>query len=661
MRAGFPVSGWPRLLVILSTLLFALSTSFAGVLKVPTAGVSPKNPRVGERVTLTYKIYDAFSTSSPKPRMPASIQAGGMTFQLADATAERALGAYYFRATYTARAVRPGIFNVPSVPLRAGGERVETRPLTFRVSGKAEVEEEKPPFDPAKLPAPRRVEQLPASRSQPVPRPPTVATPRPAKPATPRPSPSPMAPAAVVAAPPVPKPTAAPKQAASGAALKGSMKIPAGEFFVGQAVPITLEFPLRVDDQFEGPLTRPALAGEGFTGSELEPLETTTLTTNGVAFNLIVLKGTIVPFRAGPLKIPDLALTGRRLSGGSVGPAFPGKFPAPSGGEWEDYSVPADGREIVVRELPEKGKPEDFTGAVGIFSTLPLEASPVSAKAGEPVALKVRVRLQPGSDPSLSNMDSVSGPELDQDEQWRSHGPKEDYDTARGIKSFEYTLVARSKTAKSPSAHLYYFDPQQKKYLKLEWPSIDLPAEGPTPGSDAARNTAAPKVQAAPTSSPAVRGSSAFVWPTLPAIPWEALRRAAFWPISILVSTFLFFWAARIFLRRRREANAMLKAALADAWDRIDEAGDNPAAFYTAAAGVISARLALWRGKAGALDDLGEQLNRLVSNVPLREDLAAVLARRDELNYGAAQPAAFRPGERDAVCAALEKFCEDVA
>lgn len=661
MRAGFPVSVWPRLLAILSILLFSLSASFAGVLKVPTAGISPKNPRVGQQVTLTYKIYDAFSLSSSKPRMPDSIQAGGMTFQLLDATADRALGAHYFRATYTARATRPGIFKVPSVRLRAGGESIETRPLTFRVGGKAEVEEEKPPFDPSKVPATSRVEQLPASRLQPAPRPAAVNAPRPVKAATPRPSPSPVVAAAVAAASPATTPTPAPKQAAPGATLKGSMKIPAGEFFVGQAVPITLEFPLRVDDQFEGPLTRPALAGEGFTGSELEPLETTTFTTNGIACNLIVLKGTIVPFRAGPLTIPDLALTGRRLSGGSVGPAFPGKFPAPSGGEWEDYSVPAEGREIVVRELPEEGKPEDFTGAVGVFSTLPLEASPVSANAGEPVALKVRVRLQPGSDASLSNMASVSGPELDQDESWRSHGPKEEYDAARGIKSFEYTLVARSKTAKSPSAYLHYFDPQQKKYLKLEWPAIDLPAEGPTPEGDAARNTAAPNVPATPTSSPVVRDSAAFVWPTLPAIPWEAIRQAAFWPISILVSTFLFFWAARIFLRRRREANAMLKAALSDAWDRLDEAGDNPAAFYTAAAGVISSRLALWRGKAGALDDLGEQLNRLVANVPLREDLAAVLARRDELNYGAAEPATFRPGERDAVCASLEKFCEDVA
>ena len=171
MRAGFPVSVWPRLPVILSILLFSLSASFAGVLKVPTAGISPKNPRAGERVTLTYKIYDAFSISSSKPRMPDSIQAGGITFQLVDATADRALGAHYFRATYTARATRPGIFKVPSVRLRAGGESIKTRPLTFRVGGKAEVEEEKPPFDPSKVPATSRVEQLPASRLQPAPRP----------------------------------------------------------------------------------------------------------------------------------------------------------------------------------------------------------------------------------------------------------------------------------------------------------------------------------------------------------------------------------------------------------------------------------------------------------------------------------------------------------
>jgi hypothetical protein len=653
-------SNWRRPLVCLPALILTLCSSSAGLLKFTDASVSPRNPKVGDKVTLTYKIYDAVSTSSPDPRMPSNIQAGGMTFSLDEAVKQPPLlgvGAHYFRATYTARAERAGSFKVPSVRLSAGGERIKTKPLTFRVSGKPEPEEEKPPFDRSKVPALAQMERVPSSSpARPVPRPAAAPAPRPAgTAATP-----PAAPAPAVSAP-MPAPTVPPAGKTGPSPVgKGSMEIPAGEIFVGQSVPITLRFPLRVDDQFEGPLTQPVLAGEGFTGSAWRTEDTTTFTTNGVAFNLIVLKGTIVPFRAGALKIPDLSLTGRRLSGGSLGPAFPGKFPAPSGGGWVDYSVKAEGREIKVAELPEEGKPEDFTGAVGAFSTLPLEASPVSAKAGEPVTLKVRIRLQPGSTPSDSNMASVSGPELDQDTEWRHHGPKAEFDVAQMVKTFEYTLFARTKTTKSPSAHLSYFDPRQKKYLRLDWPAIDLHADGPAPGSDDAR-TAASNVPASPASSPTGPPSAAFVWPSLPEISWPAILRAAFWPVSILVCTFLFLWAARIFLRRRREANAMLKAALSEAWDRLDAAGDNPAAFYASAAGVIAARLALWRGKTGALDDLGEQLNRLVSNVPLREDLAAVLARRDELNYGAADSSELRPGEREAVCASLEKFCEDVA
>lgn len=227
------------------------------------------------------------------------------------------------------------------------------------------------------------------------------------------------------------------------------------------------------------------------------------------------------------------------------------------------------------------------------------------------------------------------------------------------MKTFEFTLFALSEQKNSPSASLVYFDPGQKKYLTLEWPAVPLYAAGAGEGSGFEAVT-----QKKP-SKPSVEPSADAVgaapqWFDFLGAVWDKVRPVALGLLSLFIFTLLFFWAARFFLRRRREANEALKASLSKAWDRLEEAGQNPAAFYAAAAAVISSRLALWRGKAGAFDDAVEQLNRSVSNVPLREELTAILARRDELNYGAEESAPLRPGEHAAVCASLEKLCEDV-
>ena len=430
------------------------------------------------------------------------------------------------------------------------------------------------------------------------------------------------------------------------------MEITEGEVFVGQAVPVILRFPLRADDQYDG-LTRPLLAGDGFTSSGFRELPVNHLVTNGTAYNVISLAGSAIPFRAGSLKIPDLTLQGRRLVAGSFRPRAPGQCPAPSGGGWQDFELSAAGRELKVSELPDQDRPAHFTGAIGSFGIMPLEVSPKEAAEGQPVTLKVGLK-GPG------NLASVSTLRLVDADGWRVRGPKEEMSADGDVKTFEFTLFARSEQKSSPSASLVYFDPGQKKYLTLEWPAVPLYAAGAGEGSGfeavTQKQPSRPSVAATdPAPDGAVPG-----WSGLLGSFWDKVRPVAAGLLSLLVFTLLFFWAARFFLRRRREANEALKADLSKAWDQLEESGQNPAAFYAAAAGVISSRLALWRGKAGAFDDTGEQLNRSVSNLPLREELTAILARRDELNYGAEESTSFQPGERDAVCALLEKFCEDV-
>lgn len=633
---NLPLGSWClRLALALATAesAFALSPS-----------ISPENPKPGQKITLTYKINDPISLSGKEPKVPDSIYADGVTFTRGEMKEVRLVGYNYLRVTYVGYAGEAGSVRIPSKTFRLGGKKFTSEARSFRVRGAAPAKiAEKPLPDFA-----RSVRSAPpAPRPSPV-RPPIAVAAPPARSSSspkvqPTPAPSPiLSPRSAATAPP-----AAPRVSIG----KGSMEISDGEVFVGQAVSVILRFPLRADDHYDN-LTRPLLAGDGFTSSGFRELPATQLVTNGTAYNIISLAGFAVPFRAGTLEIPDLVLQGRRLAAGSFRPPGPGQFPAPSGGGWQDFQLSAKGRELKVSELPEQDRPAHFTGAIGSFGIMPLEVSPKEAAEGQPVTLKVGLK-GPG------NLASVSTLRLVDADGWRVRGPKEEMSAEEDVKTFEYTLFARSEQKKSPAASLVYFDPGEKKYLTLEWPAVPLYAAGAGEGSGFEAVTQ--KKPSKPSVEPSAEAvGAAPQWFDFLGAAWDKARPVALGVLSLFIFTFLFFWAARFFLRRRREANEALKASLSKAWDQLEESGKNPAAFYAAAAAVISSRLALWRGKAGAFDDTVEQLNRSVSNIPLREELTAILARRDELNYGAEEAAPLRPGEHAAVCASLEKFCEDV-
>lgn len=606
--------------------------------------ISPSEPKVGQKITLTYKINDPISFGGGEPQAPAVINAGGITFTRRDVKESRLGGYNYFRATYIGVAGGPGVFRVPSKKFRAGGKSVTSQSRTFRVRGAAAPEiEEKPRPDFAR-----------AERQ--------VATPRPGPAsanvarANPSPAQLPRRPTAATQAKSSPSPVArntnavTPAVATGHRAGQGSVVLPAGSVFVGQAVPVLVKYPLPANDQYDS-LTRPLLAGDGFTASAFEELPANNFVMKGASYNLVTLTSSIVPYRPGAIEIPDLVLTGRRLVAGSFKPAGPGQFPAPSGGGWEEFRISADGAKLDVVELPDEGRPPHFTGAIGSFGILPLEASPTEAGEGQPVVLKVTLK-GPG------NLASVSAPRLLGADQWRVRATKENFDSAKNTKTFEFTMFARSEQKESPSASLVYFDPAEKKYRTLEWPAVPLFAAGPGEGSGF--EAVSQKIDSGARSRSAPP-QAAFPWPDFSGIPWHVLRQIAVGVLSLFVFTLLFFWAARVFLRRRREANELLKASLSDAWEKFDRAGEDPADFYAAAGEIISARVALWRGKSDAFDDVGLQLNRMVPDVPLREELSSILARRDELNYGAVAPGFLRAEERNAVGAALERFCEDVS
>jgi hypothetical protein len=313
-----------------------------------------------------------------------------------------------------------------------------------------------------------------------------------------------------------------------------------------------------------------------------------------------------------------------------------------SGGEWKDFEVSARGCDFKAIDLPEEGRPPDFAGAVGVFATLPLSVSPPNGSVGEPVVLKISLKGD-------GNLDSVSAPRLLGAEGWRIYGPQEHYVTGSNIKTFEFTVVALKTHNNSPAASLSYFDPKQKIYTVLTWPAVPLSAvvTEEVSGLQVATKTGKTKES---------------TLHTIAGVLWNSLKNfkgALIFLSFVGVLTVLLFLGTRFSLRRRHKTNERHRVALAEVWERLKTTPEKPSAFYAAASDVINARLAVVRGKPATLEDIESQLNWAVPSLTLREELAGILARRDELNYGAMDQDNLPTGERDAVFATLKRFCLD--
>ncbi len=134
--------------------------------------------------------------------------------------------------------------------------------------------------------------------------------------------------------------------------------------------------------------------------------------------------------------------------------------------------------EMTVVSLPEAGKPESFSGAIGDFR-LEVAAKPKVVSKGDPVTLTMTVS-------GIGNFDRVQAPQLQDTTGWRSYTPSSEFlqgsDKRQGKKVFEQALVAKAtELSHIPSVVFSYFDPVAEKYKELHSEPIAL--EGVKSGS----------------------------------------------------------------------------------------------------------------------------------------------------------------------------------
>jgi len=121
---------------------------------------------------------------------------------------------------------------------------------------------------------------------------------------------------------------------------------------------------------------------------------------------------------------------------------------------------------LVVRSLPDEGKPPDYSGAIGAFE-LQVTAGPTAVKVGEPVTLKIEVtgsgNFQSVGQPTLESMDGFRLYDSETEQEVEPKGT-----SFHGVKRFTVPVIPTDDSIKEvPAVRFSFFDPEQKAYRTL--------------------------------------------------------------------------------------------------------------------------------------------------------------------------------------------------
>jgi hypothetical protein len=268
----------------------------------------------------------------------------------------------------------------------------------------------------------------------------------------------------------------------------------------------------------------------------------------------------LTPIREGE---SELALNGTMLIQG------PGIIAFGNGGRDRPFAFR---RRLTVEHVPERGRPADWSGAIGTFVAEAVQVSKDRPEVGEPIRLRA---ILTGS----GNLDRLVTPEIPGGEQWDVLPAQERRRHAEEQRFFVYTLVPRLPgKLLTPPIRFSTFDPLTKQYSRIEFKPIEVVVTGTAPAkvdliaADPAAPADTKKKTLSGLADPAPRRSSA-IFPGTPAAPLAA--STAFWSGNgALVAVLLALTAATLTLgylaahpeiRIRRRARAILRAELAAA------------------------------------------------------------------------------------------------
>ena len=393
--------------------------------------------------------------------------------------------------------------------------------------------------------------------------------------------------------------------------------------YPGEIAPVRIRafFPMEVQVSLNGP---PRPEGSAFTLHNLteEPQQSTEVV-NGKRYRVVTWFGGLSATKAGnyPASFGLEARVGVRdrssRRSGSIFDVFGSVI------EKEVVLSTEKPPELEVRELPKKGRPEDFTGAIGKFDFESLSL-PKELEVGEPFRVQAVLKGE-------GNFSLLKEPHPLPAKDWKVYDGDSEFSAGdvasfAGAKRFQFNAVPLAPSEGPLSFGFSYFDPEKGEYQTVESEAQDvvITGEASVPTEVAEGKEQVKEEPAAPQLAP-LRGTLGSVQ------SYEPLsERSWFLPVvggSVALFALLqgvAWWRGRgvDYAKLARQAN---EVAARDALEKAERAvanGDG-AAFFMAARDAIRIRVAERTGvrpEAVTLADLRELEDDEVSEILVEAD-----------------------------------------
>ncbi|MFP4259769.1 MAG: BatD family protein [Opitutales bacterium] len=256
------------------------------------------------------------------------------------------------------------------------------------------------------------------------------------------------------------------------------------QLYVGQTVRFDLELYISEQVRVRG-LNRFDRSADGYTISELpDKSEERLERIQGRRFTVLSWPMTLTPIRTGSQPVSfEFGLTAQLPESGSSRGRDPFGGRSPFGGSLfddffgrtEQLNLYTDTAPIEVLPLPETGRPEGFSGAIGDFA-IEVSSDSETTRQGEPVMLSVELKGE-------GNFSRIEGPSFPATDLWRIYDPEANFEAddelgLRGRKRFDYVFIPQQHGAlKLPETEFSYFDPTEAEYVTLTAPPIPIEVE----------------------------------------------------------------------------------------------------------------------------------------------------------------------------------------
>ncbi|MCA9399280.1 MAG: protein BatD, partial [Candidatus Omnitrophica bacterium] len=234
--------------------------------------------------------------------------------------------------------------------------------------------------------------------------------------------------------------------------------------YLHQRVPVKVMFlksDLDIADPHYPTLEEKGIVFEPFTEHKMDAQ-----VIKGTMFDIVEFDSYLFPTRTGELEIGpmvmDLNLIAKNTSQqGSYDRPFSDDFFNNFINGPRKVPVQLKSKQVTLKvmDLPEEGRPENFSGGVGQFR-FNVAASPLNVRVGDPITLKIEVA-------GNGLLHAITMPELKESDDFKVYDPvvREE----NGVKYLEQVIIPKNTDVKNiPMIAFSYFDPSVAKYQTVQ-------------------------------------------------------------------------------------------------------------------------------------------------------------------------------------------------